>query len=187
MITVVARPDLQVRDAGTAPVCLVHLGMACAHNTDTLPLRSTAGAMWAQHKRDRRPGENVFPTRQSRAARARPSDMTRGDHRRVDHRGGTAGPLFHDAGTVPVCTIHLATACAHDAEMAPLHIIAAWIPARRGWAWATARYPPPPNRPCRPPPTADLASCPPSQANARKQKNRTHKYSKNKINNKKCF
>ena len=150
MITVVARPDLQVRDAGTAPVCLVRLGMACAHNTDTLPLRSTAGAMWAQHKRDRRPGENVFPTRQSRAARARPPDMTRGDHRRVDHRGGTAGPLFHDAGTVPVCTIHLATACAHDAEMAPLHIIAAWIPTRRGWAWATARYPPPPNRPLSP-------------------------------------
>ena len=157
LITVVARPDLQVRDAGTAPVCLVHLGMACAHNTDTLPLRSTAGAMWAQHKRDRRPGENVFPTRQSRAARARPSDMTRGDHRRVDHRGGTAGPLFHDAGTVPVCTIHLSTARAHDAEMAPLHVIAALIPARRGWAGATARYPLPPACPLSP--TIDDGSC----------------------------
>ena len=45
MISVVARPDLQVRDAGTAPVCLVHRGMACARHTDTLPLRITAGAM----------------------------------------------------------------------------------------------------------------------------------------------
>ena len=96
LITVVTRPDLQARDAGTAPVCLVHRGMACARHINTLPLRITAGVMWAHHKRDPRPGGNVFPTRQSRAVRARPSDMTRGDHRRVDHCGGAAG-IVQDA------------------------------------------------------------------------------------------